>query len=313
MKNCYLCLALALLLFGCDKNNNPSPNINYGKNRFTIPIDGVEREYYVHVPSGYDGNSKVPVVFMLHGTSGDGDKFYTNSGWKEVGETENILTVFPSSGRHCIIDDGVVKNTTKWNSQPAEWTYCPNETPLDDLKFLRSVIDALAQKYSIDQKRVYLVGFSNGGQMAAKCAIYLSDKLAAVVENAGSFSTDTTYTPLRRIPTAMQLGNKDYGPGVDGEEIPLSLIDTVLVRLDRLPFRARQTHVKSFNLHDTYTLSGDTSTARVATFAAADGNPKVYYNFVFVKGLGHVYPNGTNHWMKGAEVHWNWLKQFSIP
>ncbi len=313
MKTYYLCLALALLIVGCDKNNNPTPDFSYGKNRFTLQIDGVEREYYVHVPLGYDGNSKVPVVFMLHGTSGDGEKFYNISGWKEVGETETILTVFPSSGRHCIIDDGVVKNTTKWNSQPTEWTYCANETPLDDIKFLRSVIDALAQKYSIDQKRVYLVGFSNGGQMAAKCAIYMSDKLAAVVENAGSFSTDTTYTPLRRIPTALQLGNKDYGPDVDGIEIPLSQIDSVLNRMTNMPYRARQTHGNSFNLLDTYTLSGDTLTARVATFAAADGNPNVFYNFVFVKGLGHVYPNGINHWMKGAEVHWNWLKQFSIP
>lgn len=37
------------------------------------------------------------------------------------------------------------------------------------------------------------------------------------------------------------------------------------------------------------------------------------FNFVFVKGLGHSYPNGINHWMKGAEMHWEWLKQFSLP
>lgn len=313
MKHCLYLLAFALLSFGCDKSNNNTPEFSYGKNRFTLNIDGVEREYYVHVPLGYDGYSKVPVVFMLHGTSGDGEKFYDISGWKEVGELETILTVFPSSGRHCIMDDGQIKTTTKWNSQPSEWAYCPSETPLDDIKFLRAVIDALAQKYAINEQRVYLVGFSNGGQMAAKCAIYMSDKLAAVVENAGSFSTDTTYIPLRKIPTAFQLGNKDYGPGVDGPEISLSLIDSVLNRMTSLPYRASETHVKSFNLQDNYTVSGDTSTAYIANFPSAEGFSNVYYNFVLVKGLGHVYPNGSNHWMHGAKVQWSWLKQFSIP
>jgi hypothetical protein len=33
-----------------------------------------------------------PVVFMLHGTSGGGEKFYNISGWKEVGtkHTESL-------------------------------------------------------------------------------------------------------------------------------------------------------------------------------------------------------------------------------
>ncbi|OWY22725.1 hypothetical protein C7N43_22635 [Sphingobacteriales bacterium UPWRP_1] len=73
-----------------------------GKNRFVTNVDGFNREYYVHVPLSYTPNSAIPVVFMLHGTSGDGDKFYNTSWWKEVGEAENILTVFPSSWQHCI-------------------------------------------------------------------------------------------------------------------------------------------------------------------------------------------------------------------
>lgn len=309
-----LILTLLLCTIACKKNeSNPTTEITYGKNRFTTLVDGFEREYYVHVPLSYDATTKVPVVFMLHGTSGDGEKFYNISGWKELGETENILTVFPSSWRHCIIDDGEIKNTTKWNSQPSNWEYCPGEIPKDDVKFFRTILEELAQRYNMDEKRVYLVGFSNGGQMAAKCAIDLSDKLAAVVENAGSFSTDTTYTPLRKLPTMLQYGNKDYGPGVDGPEVPLSAIDSVLDRSGLLPNRARETHVHSFGLNDSYTLSGDTAAAVIATFPSADGNPDVFYNFVYVKGLGHAYPNGSNHWMMGAKVQWQWMKQFSIP
>lgn len=308
-------IALAALLLiaaaSCKKDN--SDEIQYGKNRVTTTVDGSEREYYVHVPQVYDGSAAVPVVFMLHGSGGEGEKFYNISGWKEVGETENILTVFPSSWRYCIIDEGQQKNITKWNSQPAEWQFCPDETPRDDIKFLNQIIDELSAKYNVDEKRVYLAGFSNGGQMAALCSVMMSDVLAAVVENAGSFYTDTTWTPLRRIPTAFQLGNKDQGAGVDAEEIPLSKLDTILHNPDFLPGRAAGTHVKTFGLSPNFTISGDTSTAVIATYPSLDGDPNVSFHFIFVKGLGHNYPNGVNHWMKGAERQWEWLKQFSLP
>lgn len=317
MKTTPIITLAALLLFAaaaCQKENPPQEEeIKYGKNRVLTTVDGVEREYYVHVPQNYDGSTAVPVVFMLHGSSGEGEKFYDISGWKEVGEAENILTVFPSSWEYCIIDEGVQKTTTKWNSQPSEWQFCPGETPRDDIKFFKEIIVELAEKYNVDEKRIYLSGFSNGGQMAALCSVFMSDVLAAVVENSGSFFTDTTWTPLRRLPVAYQLGNKDQGAGVDAPEISLTLIDSVLANPEFLPGRASGTHIKTFGLDTNYTVDGDTSTAMIATFPSLEGDPNIFYSFVFVKGLGHVYPNGVNHWMKGAEVQWNWFKQFSRP
>lgn len=160
-----------------------------GKNRFLIQVDGDTREYFVHVPTNYDGTTNLPVVFMLHGTSGNGEKFYNESGWVEVGNDENIITVFPSSWRYCIITDGVQKNTTKWNTLPdADWSLCTGQTARDDIKFLKRVITELKAKFAVDTTKIYLEGFSNGGQMAAKCTIEMSDIFAAIVENAGSFT-----------------------------------------------------------------------------------------------------------------------------
>jgi len=306
-------LVILLGMTACKDSDGPEP-IQKGKNRFTLVVEDTEREYYVHVPESYTGEDPVPVVFMLHGTSGTGLDMYDRSGWVEVGEAENILTVFPSSLRFCIIDpvDGQ-KNTTKWNAQPADWIFCPNAVPRDDIRFLRAVMDDLADKYNVDEKKTYLVGFSNGGQMAAKCAVELGDRLAAVVENAGSFYVDTVYTPLRPLPVAYQLGNKDYGPGVDGPEIPLSKIDEVLADFAYRPARAAHVHVQTFGLSDQYTVSGDTNTAVIATYPSLTPGSPNDYRFVFVKGLGHAYPNGKNHWMEAARLHWDWMKQFSLP
>ena len=192
---------------GAQPNNNGSFVV--GKNRFTTVVNGDTREYYVHVPKSYNQATATPVVFMLHGTSGNGEKFYNISGWKEVGEPENILTVYPSSWHHCIIEDGQRKNTTKWNIYPGGFEYCPGEVPKDDVKFLNQVIDEMCAKFNVNQKMIYMVGFSNGGQMTARVGVEMSDRVAAVVSSAGFMPLGKSYTSKRLLPVLAQVGTND--------------------------------------------------------------------------------------------------------
>jgi polyhydroxybutyrate depolymerase len=179
---------------------------------------------------------------------------------------------------------------------------------LDDIKFLRSVVDDLNRRLKVDKKRIYLVGFSNGGQMAAKCAIEMSDILAAVVESAGSFSLESvTYTPKRKLPVTFQIGNDDWGPGNEGPDLPLSGLDSLLKRPDFKYYRISQAHIRHFNLDPNYTITGDTTSAVIAQYKSASGQPNNVFQFIMVKGVKHAYPNFA------ASVNWNWLKQYSLP
>jgi len=315
----YTCLLAILFHFGCKKETQPKDPEQYvaGKNRFTTLIDGVEREYYVHVPAGYSPNTATPVVFMLHGTGGNGEEFYTGSGWKEVGETDNILTVFPSALRYCITEDGETKNITKWNSQPTEWAFCAGEKPADDIQFFRTIIAELSATFNVNSKKIYVVGFSNGGQMAAKCSISMSDVLAAIVESAASFAFDSTYQPLRKLPVTFQVGNEDYGPGNEGPAITLSLLDTLISTPDLAlrggkHYRIANAHIKSFGLDPNFTISGDTNSVSIATYKSLTGDPDKSFRYVFVKGLKHAYPNGTSHPLEAAVLNWAWLKQYTL-
>ncbi|MBL0082497.1 MAG: T9SS type A sorting domain-containing protein [Saprospiraceae bacterium] len=291
-----------------------------GKIRVTTVVDGVTREYFIHVPASYDGSKKVPLVFMLHGTSGDGETFYNAHGWTELADQEGFLAVFPSSGRYKIIDEGEYKTTTKWNTTPdAGYVFQPGEVGLDDIKFLRQVVYEMFDNYNIDTKRVYLNGFSNGGQMAAKCSVEMSDLLAAVAQNASSFFIDTTYVPKRKLPVLYQVGNKDYGPGNEGPEASLSLLDS-LISTPNIPwlngkhYRIAHSHIRNFDLQETYTIEGDTNTAVVATYLPNHPGPGTGYEFkfIFVKGLAHIYPNGVNHFFDAPAIHWNWMKQYVL-
>jgi polyhydroxybutyrate depolymerase len=286
-----------------------------GKNKFTTKVDGDTRAYIVHVPEGYTLTTPTKVVFMLHGTSQTGETMYEKSGWKEVGEDENIITVFPTSWKYCINQPGEPsRTTTKWNTPPdAEWTFCAGEIPRDDIKFLKKIITELRSKFNIDTSKVYLIGFSNGGQMAAKCSIKMSDVLAAVISNAISFYKDTTYIPLRKLPVGYQVGNEDYGPGNTGPTRALNTFDSLLRTPGTDAYKTARLYIQNFGLDTTFVMTGNNATAKTASYAAPGGNPLNIFSFVLVKDLKHAYPNGDNHWMEAARVHWLWLRQFAIP
>src|SRR5207237_8315757 len=71
--------------------------------------------------------------------------------------------------------------------------------PVDDVAFIRTLIDTLAAAYPIDTDRVYATGISNGGIMSYRLACDLSDKIAAIapVVGEGSESVAQACQPAR--------------------------------------------------------------------------------------------------------------------
>lgn len=180
------------------------------------------------------------------------------------------------------------------------------------------LINAAKSEKALTSQRLYLAGFSNGGQMAARCTIEMSDKFAAIVESAGSFYADTIYVPLRKMPIAYQVGNEDYGPGNTGPSIPLSMLDSLLSTSTLPPpfsrfNRLAGVHVRSFALNPSFTISGDTNTVSIAMYMPLTPNPNNSFRFAMIKGLAHAYPNGTNHWLESAKVDWAWMKNYTLP
>jgi polyhydroxybutyrate depolymerase len=307
-----------------DKGNSGNNNHNggtgnskpytTGKNRFVLSVDGDSREYYVHVPLHYNGASAFPVVFMLHGSGGNGEKFYNISGWKEVGDQQNILTVFPSSWQYnCVYDDGVQKpNAEKWSSYDLELCNT-SESPKNDIRFFSVVIDEMVQKYNVDANRIYIVGFSNGGEMASRAAIELSGKFAAAVACAGALPADTTLVPVRKLPVLLQAGNSDIKlMNKLGTNDPLPMnINQLFTEFPAIK-NVVNLFVNAYELNTTYSTGGNPKRYVYADYIGISGQPENVFRFVLVEGLGHSYPNGNNHPLKAAEVHWDWMKNYHL-
>jgi polyhydroxybutyrate depolymerase len=69
-----------------------------------------------------------------------------------------------------------------WNSGPE---YERSSGGADDVLFTRRLIDEVSSAYPIDPRRIYVTGFSNGGQMAYRLALELSDQIAAIAPMSG--------------------------------------------------------------------------------------------------------------------------------
>lgn len=308
----FLLLCSALFLFNaCEDNELVDPNgdeltaqkrINHNMN-----VEGKNREFIVFQPAGIKKSSPVPVVFMLHGTSGDGEKFYNISGWKEKAAEEKFYAVFPSSLAYCITEDGVTKTTTKWRHYDLDSIACPGQKIYDDVKFFREMLKFLQTTYPIDPKRVYVSGFSNGGQFSFRLAVEASDVVAAVAP-FGSMYSENGKVPLSMIPIYNGFGNMDDRFFVLNNNKPLPMGAAMM----DLPGMRRNASIvcNTFGLTYDNTLKETANSAFWTFTKPISGNSNAYYVHEF-KDLTHEYPNGANYPLAATDLLWPFFSKYS--
>ena len=59
-------------------------------------------------------------------------------------------------------------------------------TATDDIGYLKEMMDTLVSNYNIDEKRIYLTGWSNGAALVDRAVCELGDKIRAAIPYAGS-------------------------------------------------------------------------------------------------------------------------------
>ncbi len=153
-----------------------------------MAFGGLTRSYRLHLPDAYDSTSKFyPLVLVLHGGFGDGEKIEQTSGMSEKADQEGFIAVYPDG-------TGLLKEMYAWNVGFC----CGNayEEDVDDVGFIYALISELENNYNIDSEKIYIAGFSNGGMMTYRLGAEFSDMIAsiAVVSGAGGgkYTEDST-------------------------------------------------------------------------------------------------------------------------
>jgi polyhydroxybutyrate depolymerase len=81
---------------------------------------------------------------------------------------------------------------------------------VDDVAFVRDLLDEIEARYCIDPKRVYATGMSNGGFLSHRLACEVSDRIAAVAPVAGVLGIPPeSCNPGRPVPVLHFHGTAD--------------------------------------------------------------------------------------------------------
>jgi polyhydroxybutyrate depolymerase len=162
----------SILLSGCTK---PKQWISY---------DGRIRNYIIHIPSNYDAEEPIPLVLALHGGGGNSENMQDKTGFNQLANEEGFIVVYPDgTGR-------LINRLLTWNSGHCCGFAFKND--IDDVGFIRTLIEQIQQEFLIDTNKIFITGHSNGGMMAYRLGSELSDIVAAIAPVAGSIGGKAT-------------------------------------------------------------------------------------------------------------------------
>jgi polyhydroxybutyrate depolymerase len=159
-----------------------------------LNVGGQERSYSVHVPPSYDPKKLTPVVLVLHGATMNGPLMAWFCGLNQKADEAGFLAVYPNGTGNF------------WNA--GKCCGPPVQKGVDDVAFIAAVLDELAGAHSVDTRRVFVVGLSNGAMMAYRLASELSGRVAAIAAVAGTMATEDC-RPQRPVPVLHFHGTQD--------------------------------------------------------------------------------------------------------
>lgn len=148
-----------------------------GDHALTLSHGGRERSYIVHVPRDRLVNPW-PVMLNFHGggSSAAGQQAYSRM--DATADREGFLVVYPNGS-------GVLASRLlTWNAGRCCGYAMKNA--VDDVAFVRALIEDLASRVDVDRGRVYATGLSNGAMMAYRLAAEAPELVAAIAPVAGA-------------------------------------------------------------------------------------------------------------------------------
>lgn len=251
-----------------------------------LEVAGRRRRYVLYRPDAVVAEGRlVPLVVMLDGRGGTPWTAMKITRWNDTADREGFAVAYPEATR---VDPAgplhFLTNPQMWNAGAGGSDV---ERPdVDDLAFLRAVLDHVVTHARIDRTRIYMTGFSNGAAMTYRFALEAPGRLAAIAPVAGHLRTRGV--PLAEpVPMIALFGRLDPLSPYDGGPVDLPWG----VREIRPPAAA--------SIHAWAELNGHA--AGSGRIEQASGMSRLVYGepgardevvFLTVDDLGHVWPGG---------------------
>lgn len=267
----------------------------------TFEHDGITRAYDLYVPSIYDGNESVPLVFNLHGYTSNKEEQTVYGDFRAIADTANFIIVHP--------------NGTFDNSNERWWNAFGVFGGPDDIGFIVALLNELDENYNIDLNRVYSTGMSNGGFMSFELACEASNVFTAVASVTGSMSITKPNNcgAVEPVPAMQIHGTADMVVPYPGSAQFASVENVVDFWVDQVG--ANTTPIQN-NLADINVNDGST----VEHYVYQNGvNGSSVEHYKVING-GHTWPGSiinlpgsgsTNQDFNASKEIWRFFSQFS--
>ena len=179
------------------------PGGGLGPGDHTLELDhgGLTRTALLHVPPGYDDGVATPLVVNFHGLSSNAGQQVLFSGMNATADAEGFIVAYP---------EGVMNS---WNA--GECCGGAQEQGIDDVGFVRALVEAIEAEACVDPARIFATGMSNGGFMTNRLACEANDLFAAFAPVSAALVT-IPCAPARAIPTMIFNGTQDALVPYDG-------------------------------------------------------------------------------------------------
>jgi len=276
-----------------------------------VVVNSVTRHFIVALPSGAPPPGGHALVLMFHGEGSGGDEAFTSSGWKEKGERETFMTVFPSSLDNCFLNDsGQPVQIARWNNGRSLERRRPGASLEDDVQFVRAMLDTLIRMFPVDRSRIYATGFSDGGTFVSKLGVEMSDVIAAIAPAFGSLHPADSSTPLRNLPISYITGTLDEETLTQHGIAAIPFSDDCMTYVGDVVNR----YLGTFNLASTNTRGAtDNSLTYLYRTPASTNLPWSQFSFTLWKDLTRLYPNGMNYPIAAVDYLWPFFNGHYLP
>jgi polyhydroxybutyrate depolymerase len=166
----------------------------------------------VHVPASYVPGTPAPMLILLHG--------YMNTG-QEVEDWMQFASLVDEYGFLYLYPTGTsdIFGNPFWNATDA----CCDlfDEGVDDAGYLLDLVELMQSAYTVDPRRIFFAGHSNGGFMSYRMACEAADLVAAVASLSGATFLDAgDCAPAVAVHTLEMHGTSDGVISYNGGCIP---------------------------------------------------------------------------------------------
>lgn len=245
----------------------------------TMPIDGIERTYFVYRPANLSKDAHPPLVIAMHGGGSIAQGVETHYFWDQEADKGGFVVVFPQA------IDKIWRNVRNAS--------LPKLTPgVDDVKFLTVLVRRMELEQHVDTHRIFFTGMSSGALMSYSMACYAKFPIAAIAPVAGTLSIGACATPQKTSLLAIN-GDADrmipYYGGKNSQPANPAMNNARWQSLLPVP-----DVIAKFRALDDCGTPATTSTPETVTQIATCRRGRVVEG-ILVHGAGHQWPGGAKH------------------